>query len=204
LADKKRRSLRQVSILIVIVAIYVVLMAVALLYYPETFSPLTNIPAQLGNPVFSPSGALFYNIGILVSIAPIFVLVFLQMTIGRRQTASFDKRGKAFFYLTGIFLLLFAVFYILSLLFPMGINDMLNWEFFLILFSSFQLFAVFSAAGVRRNPGHLRWVPYLGFSTALINTALLVSLFFAGLIIANWIIIALSWTYVLNFVYEIS
>jgi hypothetical protein len=126
-----------------------------------------------------------------------------MMNVLRRLTVSFDLRGKAFFYLTAIFLSLFAIFNILTLLVPVGTNDKLNSLLSLILFSSYELFAVFSALNIRRKPGHLNWVPYQGFATALINIALMVP-FSAGLIIANWITIALCWTYILSFIYEIS
>jgi hypothetical protein len=61
------------STAIVASIIYLAFTAIALAYYPQTYSPLTNWLSDLGNPTVNPSGALYYDAGgVVTSVALIF------------------------------------------------------------------------------------------------------------------------------------
>ena len=93
----KRNKLVSLLIFLVILVIYSVSIFLAFLYYPKSFNPLTNTPPELGNVVANPSGALVYNIGVLVTSIPVVVIASLYMTIGRQNSTTLFKKGKAYF-----------------------------------------------------------------------------------------------------------
>ena len=72
---KRHLSLSFVTGLFAIVC-YLAFALLAFAHYPLPYSPLNNWLSDLGNPNLNPSGALFYNIGIVAtaSILPLFFL----------------------------------------------------------------------------------------------------------------------------------
>jgi hypothetical protein len=184
-------------------SIYVVLVIIALILFPEPFSPLSKTLAQLGNPAANPSGALFYNIGTIFTSVPIVLIVGLSLTLWRPTMSKTFQKGKAYFYLTAIFFMSAAVFNVLTAIVPLGTNNDFNSLFSLCSFISFQLFAAISALGIRGNADHTRLVPELGFATVCVNI-LLFSLLAAGLIIASLVMTVLFWTYIVAFLVETS
>jgi hypothetical protein len=199
----KKSKLLSLAIFIVILSIYAILVALAFLYYPQPFSPLTNIPAELGNSEVNPSGALAYNVAILISSIPVVAIASLQLTVGRQAGAKLFKKGKAYFYLTFVFFLIFGVFNTITALIPL---DMLYFLLSLTGFISLQLFIVISAVALRGNPNHTSWLPIMGFATVLLNVALMLSFMIAGFAfaVAFWIITVFCWAYVVIFMYEIA
>jgi len=198
--DSKKRNLIG---FIIMLSIYVVLVLIALVLYPEPFSPLSKTLAQLGNPAANPSGALAYNIGTIFTSLPIVLIVGLSLTLWRPTMSKTFQKGKAYFYLTATFFLSAAVFNILTAIIPVGTNNDLNSLLSLGSFISFQLFAAISATGFRGNANHTRLVPELGFAIVLVNI-LLFGLLSAGLIIASLVMTVLFWAYVVAFIYETS
>jgi uncharacterized protein YggT (Ycf19 family) len=187
----------------VLLLVYVILVFVALLYYPEPFSPLNKTLAQLGNPIVNPSGAIAYNIGIIVTSLPIVLIVTHSLTIGRKTMAKTFQKGNIYFYLTSTFFLLFAIFNILTAFIPLGNDDNLSALFSLFSFITFQLFTTISAAGIRGNANHTRWIPSMGFAVVLINI-LLFGMLYAGLVFSSLIMTVLFWAYILAFIYEVT
>ena len=113
------------------------------------------------------------------------------------------QKGKAYFYLTAVFFLLAAVFNIMTAIIPLGTNSELNSLLSLFSFISFQVFALVSTIGIKGNANHTRWVPGLGVAIVLINFSLFV-LLSAGLIVANLVMTALFWVYIMVFIYEVT
>src|SRR6266446_76372 len=64
---------------------YLAFALLAFAHSPLPSSPLNNWLSDLGNPKLNPSGALFYNIGI-VATASVLPLFFLGLSAGRWRT----------------------------------------------------------------------------------------------------------------------
>jgi hypothetical protein len=204
LESKNKRSLRSLTGLFIILLIYTILALAAYTFYPQDFSPLTNTLTQLGNPILNPSGAIFYNIGVLlVSGSTVFIAVLLLILPKQWLTPRGGNR-RLFFYLSTSFMMLFSFFYMLTAFVPSGGDDAVNSLFTLIFIVSLELFIVFSAAGARRMKDHLRWVPAFGFTIAAVNLLLIVVSAISGLQIISWILPVATWSYMLAFIYEFS
>ena len=141
---------------IIAACIYLAFTLVAILYYPQPYSPLTNWLSDFGNPIKNPSGAIYYNTGgVLTSIT--LVLFFAGMykwNIG-------DKKMKVFLMVSQISGTVFALSFIITALFPLGVNDSIHSFFSIMLFIFIGFFETFSASAIRRNPSHARWIPIL-------------------------------------------
>lgn len=139
-SEPKKRSIRSLSGFGLILLIYIILGLIALSFYPKGFSPLTNTLSQLGNPNLNPSGAIFYNVGIVVVSFPIFLAAILLLFFGKAWKASFDVKRKLVFYLIVAFMVLLAFFNILTAIVPAGTNDEANSFYTLVFFIFFDCF----------------------------------------------------------------
>ncbi len=184
--------------------IYIVLVVISFLSYPEPFDPFVKTIAQLGNPIINPSGALAYNLAIIITNLPIVLIVGFSLTIWKRKYSETFQRGRFYFYITATFFLLSGVFGMLGAIIPLGINDSLNGIFSIAFFISFQLFVVTSAIGIRGNLNHTNWIPEMGFLVVITNTALFASVLITGYFVAILPATVLSWAYVLAFIYEVT
>ncbi len=204
LAEKKQqRALHSLALFVPLIAIYVALCFVAYILYPAAFSPLNALVEELGNPITNPSGVIYYNLGVLIVNVPVFFLVGLQFASAKKLTASYDKVGKVTFYLTGIFLALFCMFSILSLLVPLGVDNELNSLTGTLLVITYELFVTSFVVGIRRETGHVRWEPTLGVAVFALNLVLF-ALMTAGFPIAEWVMYVLCWGYIVAFLYAIA
>jgi hypothetical protein len=184
--------------------VYIVLVLVAFFSYPKNFSPINYTMYELGNPVTNPSGAIFYNAGAFVAVAPVLILVGLILIGGRKQAASYPTSGKVGFYSMVVSLLVFCIFSLITVFVPIGVNNGLNSLCALISFVAFMFFVAFSALGIRMYPaGNVRWVSSMGFAVIAINLILFV-LLLAGLVIANWAIVVICWSYIIAFIYDVA
>ncbi len=68
------------------VAIYAVFTTIAFVKYPNAYSPLTNWLNDLGNPLANQSGAIFYNLGCILS-----GLILIAFYLGLRDWANGSK-----------------------------------------------------------------------------------------------------------------
>ena len=60
------------------------------------------------------------------------------------------------------------------------------------------LFEMFSASAIRRSPTRTNWIPYFGFSIALVNFMLGVSFNFVDFFVGEWIMIGMFITYIVT------
>jgi len=178
---------------ILAVCIYVVFTLVAILNYPLPYSPLTNWLSDFGNPTRNPAGAIFYDAGGILTSA-VLVLFFA----GMYKWNTGDKKVKVFLLLSQISGIVFAISFIMSALFPLGINDSVHSVFSIMLFIFIGFFEIFSASAIRRNPSSPKWTAYFGFVAVMINFAFGVSFNFMNLFIGEWIIIAVFIAYVIT------
>ncbi len=178
-------------IAILAVCIYVVFTTVAILNYPLPYSPLTNWLSDFGNPTRNPAGAIYYNTGGILTSA---VLVLFFAGVYKWNTG--DRKVKVFLLLSQISGIVFAFSFIMSALFPLGVNDSVHSFFSIMLFVFIGFFEVFSASAIRRNSAK-KPIAYFGFVAAMINFAFGVSFNFMNLFIGEWIIIAVFIAYII-------
>ena len=188
------KSLSIVSLMgITAVCIYLAFTIVATLYYPSAFSPTANWLSDLGNPTQNPSGAIYYKTGgVLTSI--VLVLFFA----GMYKWIPSDRKMKVFLRLSQISGIVFAFSFMITALFPLGVNDSIHSFFSIMLFIFIGFFEVFSASAIRRSPTHVKWLPFFGLIAAMINFAFGVSFNFANLFVGEWVMIGLFITYIIT------
>ena len=204
MSPTQNRSFRALKGFLVIVLIYAALTAVSCIFYPKGFSPLTNTLAQLGDPQFNPSGAIYYNIGAcLICGSTFFTVAALLITPKQWLTARGAKR-KRIFYLTLTFMFLFALLYVLLILVPSSANHGFNSMLTLLFIACLELYITSSAVGTRKLNEHIPWVPWFGFTVAILILLLVTASAITGFSIFGWIVSALSWSYTVAFLYEFS
>ena len=187
------KKISLVSLMGIIAAlIYIAFTLVAILYYPKPYSPLTNWLSDFGNPTQNPAGAIYYNTGGILTSA-VLVLFFA----GMYKWNTGDKKMKIFLLVSQISGIVFAFSFIMSALFPLGVNDSVHSFFSIMLFVFIGFFEVFSASAIRRNPAK-KPIAYFGFVAAMINFAFGISFNFMNLYIGEWIIIAVFIAYVIT------
>jgi len=158
---------------IVAIGIYLVLAATSYLHYPGAYSPFTNWLSDLGNPIKNPSGAVFYNLaGILTS------LTMIPFFVGLFKLNSGERKMKVLLTISQAAGILGALSFIITAVFPLGVNDEVHGVFSISLFIWFGLFEVFSSSALRRKPSFPRWIVYTGFSTAIVSFLIGVATFF--------------------------
>jgi hypothetical protein len=204
LEDKPKRSFRALYGFVIILLIYAFLVATAAFLYPNGFSPLDNTLAQLGDSKFNPTGAIFYNVGVLlVSGSTVFIATLLLILPKQWLTPRGGSR-RTLFYLSATFMVLFSLFLLLTALVPTGVNDASNGLFTLIFLVCLELFIVFSSLGVRRMKDHIQWLPAFGFTVAIANLLLVIASAITGYPIFSWALSVTTWFYMLVFIYEFS
>ncbi len=177
---------------IVAAVIYVVFTLVAILYFPKPYSPLNNWLSDFGNPTQNPSGAIYYNTGGILTSA-VLVLFFA----GMYKWNTGDRKMKTFLLVSQISGIVFALAFMMSAIFPLGVNDSVHSFFSIMLFVFIGFFEVFSASAIRRNPLQKR-LAYFGFTAAMVNFAFGISFNFMNLFIGEWIIIAVFIAYTIT------
>jgi len=141
----------------------------------------------------NPAGAIYYNTGGILTSA-VLVLFF----VGMYKWNTGDRKVKVFLLLSQISGVVFALSFIMSALFPLGVNDSVHSFFSITLFVFVGFFEIFSASAIRRNPSSPKWTAYFGFVAAMINFAFGVSFNFMNLFIGEWVIIAVFIAYIVT------
>ena len=109
-----------------------------------------------------------------------------------------DKKAKVFLRLSQVSGIVFALSFMMSALFPLGVNDSVHSFFSIMLFVFVGFFEIFLASAIRRNPSTAKWTVYFGFVAAMINFAFGISFNFMNLFIGEWIIIAVFIAYIIT------
>jgi hypothetical protein len=176
-------------------AIYVIFTSVAFFKYPGAYSPLTNWLSDLGNPLLSPSGALFYNLGCILT-----GLVLVAFYIGLREWVNNDKRLKILLTIAQISGLLSSIFLIIAALFPLGSHTPIHAFSGKMHVVFLGFFFTFMATALLKHPVSIKWFAYFGFVGALVNFiygAFLYSVFWA-----EWLAIGMFTIYILMISYN--
>lgn len=183
---------------VVSAVIYILFAAIAYLYYPSAYSPLTNWLSDLGNPIVNPSGAIFYELaGILTSIA------LVPFLFGTYAWNTGDRKMKILLTVSQITGLVAAASFFMSAIFPLGINNAIHSFFSIMIFVFFGFFEVFSASALRRKASAPRWIVYSGFLAAVVSFAIgAYSFFNHDFFLGEWITVALLIFYVVVLVFS--
>lgn len=180
-------SLSFVTAMIDIVC-YLTFALLAFSRYPLPYSPLSNWLSDLGNVSVNPSGALFYNIGIVATAGA--VLLFF---LGLAQWKMAKKRLQiVMLAVTQGFGILGALAMLMSGLFPINVfalHSVLSAGLYILLGTAFA----FSVAALRYHPACPRWLLILGVVTALV--AMLFGVFHTVYVL-EWVTVALFLCYV--------
>lgn len=172
--------------------VYVVFALVSALYFPAAYSPLTNWLSDLGNPTQNPSGALYYNLG-----GALTSLVLLAFFASMATWKATDRKTKTLLRLSQIFGLAFACAFIVTVIYPLGVDDQIHSGFSVVLFVCAGFFEIFSATAMRRNAGDKKLFLF-GITVALVNFVFGVSFNFANVFIGEWVMIGLLIAYTLT------
>jgi hypothetical protein len=143
---------------------YLVFALLAFAHYSLPYSPLNNWLSDLGNPDLNPSGALFYNIGIVataVALLPFF------LGLSRWKMAN-NRRQRLMLFLTQGFGILGAFAMAMSGLYPinfLALHGFFSACLYILLGTAFA----FSVAALRYHATYPRWLLVVGASTALVD-----------------------------------
>ena len=177
------------------VIVYLIFAFVAFLKYPSPYGPLTNWLSDLGNPLASPSGAIFYRLGCALSGFSL-ILFYVKLNIwstGGRRTRVFLRIAQS----AGVFS---AVALIVTAAFPLGTATAVHSLWSMMLYVSLGFFLTFSATALMKNPTFKKGFAYYGFATAGVNFvfgAILHEVFWA-----EWISVGMFMAYVLMIAYN--
>ena len=100
---------------IVAIVVYLIFSSIAFLKYPGAYGPLTIWLSDLGNPQASPSGAIYYNLGCILT-----SLVLIIFFTGLGKWNNGDKKMKTLLTIAQIMGIFSAMSLILAALFPLG------------------------------------------------------------------------------------
>jgi hypothetical membrane protein len=169
-------------------AVYLPLMTVALLKYPEAFSPTSNWLSDLGNRILSPEGSAYYNSGVIAS-GSLLIMFFLAL---RSIQLKNSKPQGAMVYLSQAFGIVGAIGMILSGLFSID-DPSKHGTMSAILRIGIGTAFGFTIPALLYHKGARRWILAIGGATAVLD--LIVSVFFNNVQILEWPVILLFLVY---------
>jgi hypothetical membrane protein len=170
------------------VVCYLAFALLAFLLYPSPYSPMSNWLSDLGNANLNPSGALFYNIGI-VATGGVLLLFFLGLSEWKMVT---NRRQNLMLFVTQGCGILGVLAMIMSGLYPMNflaLHSFFSACLYILLGTAFA----FSVAALRYHRACPRWLLVVGVSTALV--AMLYGIFHTVTAL-EWVTTALFLCYV--------
>lgn len=157
--------------------------------YPSAYGPFTNWLSDLGNPLVSPSGAAFYNLGCIIAGAFQF-----PFYIGLRKWDTGERKTRVFLTVARVAGGFSAFALIMTAVFPLGSHTSTHSLWSMMVFVGIGLFEIFSATSLRRHSAFPKWMASYGLSAAVVNfIAVAVFETFLG----EWIAIGVFISYVL-------
>jgi hypothetical membrane protein len=177
------------------IVVYLIFTTVAFFKYPAGYSPLTNWLSDLGNPLVNQSGALFYNLGCVLT-----SLVLIVFYIGMREWNNGNKRLKVLLTIAQTVGLLSSIFLIVAALFPLGTHTPIHEVSGKMHVVFLGFFLTLSATVLLKHPVLRKWPAYFGFLTAAVNFVYGVFLHFV--FVAEWVAIGMFIIYVLMISYN--
>jgi hypothetical membrane protein len=147
------------------IAIYIGFSLLAYVFYPIAYDPLHNPLSDLGNPQVNTSGALIYELGVLLMSVLVLVFSALLGVLSRgqnRTTVMLLRLGQAAGVVCGLSFILVGVF-------PLGPHPDAHNAWNNVLWLGIFFFEIFFAVAFLRMRGVPRWIPYLGLFAAFVD-----------------------------------
>ena len=185
---RKDRPVSFIASLLLILC-YLSFSLLALWHFPGIYSPLSNWLSDLGSPTLNPEGAIFYNLGIIVT-GLLLLPFFLGLSNWRMEGFRIQN---AMLVLTGAAGLLGGMAMIMSAVFPINhIEQHRFWSIslYILLGTAF----IFSVAALRYDRRFPRWALGFGIVTGLVD---IFSGIFQDVYLLEWITVSLFLGYIL-------
>lgn len=171
------------------VVIYLLLAFLAFISLSASYSPLENWLSDLGSYRLNPKGAIFYNLGIILT--GITLIVFFSSLAEWKMVGN--KKQNVMLFLTQFFGYAGAIAMIMSAVFPItneGIHSFWSASLYILLGTAFA----FSVAAMRYYPYYPKWLLVLGGLIAVVD---IVWGLIANIYLMEWITVALFLFYIL-------
>lgn len=179
---KRHLSLSFASSLFAIVC-YLAFALLAFAHYPLPYSPLNNWLSDLGNPDLNPSGALFYNIGIVVT-AAMLLLFFPGLSRWKMEN---NRTQRLMLLITQGFGILGAAAMLMSGLYPIN-SPTLHSFFSICLYILLGTAFAFSVSALRYHAACPRWLLIVFACAALVD---ILSGIFHTVTVFEWVTVVL-------------
>ncbi len=183
-----KRSISFISSILVVIT-YLVFTVLSAMQFPTPFSPTRNWLSDFGSSTLNPGGAIYYNIGIVLS--GVFVLVFF---VGLSAWLMKGNKVQNFMlWLTQIFGSLGAISMVMSAIFPItkeGLHSFWSAALYILLGTGFG----FSVAALRYYSRFPRGLLVLGVLVAAVDMVWGVVL---NIYLVEWVTVGLLLVYIL-------
>ena len=177
------------------IVIYILFTVVAYFRYPGSYGPSSNWLSDLGNPLVNPSGAIYYNLGC--------ILTGLELNIfysGLSQWNTGDKKMRVLLAVAQTAGVIASFSLVFAALFPLGTHTAAH-EFWSKMISVFMgFFLTFSATALLKHRAFIRWFGYYAFFAAAVNFTY--GVFLHSVYLAEWISIGMFIVYVFMVAYN--
>lgn len=174
---------------IIVVISYAAFTTLSLLNFPTSYSPISNWLSDLGNRQLNPTGAIFYNLGIVVTGSSL-LLFFLSFSMWALAGNRIQNLMVLLTRITGV---MGSFSMVMSAFFPIsneGIHTIWSASLYILIGTAFG----FSVAALRYYSKYPRWLLYLGVLVALED---MVWGLVMNIYIMEWITVALFLLYTL-------
>lgn len=162
------------------VIIYLLFTVISFSFYPSEYSSFNNWLSDLGNPLANPTGAIYYNLGCIIT-----ALLLILFCLGLHIWDTGIKRTRTLLIIARIAGILAALSLIIASLFPLGTFTSVHSISSKMLSTFLGFFLAFSATVLLRHPAAVKWFAIFGYVTALVN--FIYGVFLYEVFIAEWI-----------------
>jgi hypothetical membrane protein len=135
-------------------AVYFVFTLIAYLNYPGAYAPSANWLSDLGNPYLNPGGAIYYNLGCVIT-----ALCLMAFYVGLGRWLNGGRRMRTLLIIAQAAGIAASVSLILAAVFPLGTHTAMHslWSKMMSVFLGF--FLTFSATALMKNPAFKKCWP---------------------------------------------
>ena len=154
-------------------------------------NPVENWLSDYGNPLLSPGGAVFYNIGCVLT--ALLLAVFYTGMVRWYRRGRDARKTNISFAAAQFSGLVGSVFLILTAVFPLGTNTPLHSAFSTVNMIAMDCFLSFTAIGFFMDPKMNKFIGIFGLITSVFNIVTMNA--FDNFFISEWIYFLLFMAY---------
>ena len=160
--------------------------------FNTAITPASNWLSDYGNPTLNPEGALFYNMGCIIT-AVLLAIFYTGMSYWYAGRIV-SRKYKVCYICAQVCGLISSVFLVLASIFTLGTNDSLHGTFSMLHMISLNFFMNFTALAILLHPNIKSIFGIIGFIAVIFN--ILTTNMFSGFYIAEWIYFLLFIAYI--------